>query len=86
MLQHPLIHAFKMDFNNWTVGTIKEQIKNGKYPNVDFKMSNSKPCICEWLHNTGKELNGKKIQILKGWEKIGSLELGTINFSLLPRR
>jgi hypothetical protein len=29
-----------MDFNNWTVGTIKEQIENGKYPNVDFKIQN----------------------------------------------
>jgi hypothetical protein len=45
-----------MEFNKWTTWTIKEQIKNGEDPNVDFKMNNLKPCICKWLHNIWKEL------------------------------
>ncbi len=69
ILQRPLKHAFKMEFNNWTVGTIREQIKYGKDPNVDFKMSKLNPCICECIHNTWKELKDKETLILKGWGK-----------------
>jgi hypothetical protein len=48
---------------------IKKQIENGKKPNVDFKMNNLKPHICEWLHNVWKELKSKNTMILKGWRK-----------------
>ncbi len=56
ILHCPLKYVFKMEFNKWTVGTTKEQIENGKNPNVDFKMNNLKPCMWEWLHNLWKEL------------------------------
>jgi hypothetical protein len=69
ILQCPLKHAFKMEFKNWIIRTIKEQIKYGKDPNVDFKMSKLKPCICECIYNTWKELKNKETLILKGWEK-----------------
>ncbi len=54
ILQCPLKHAFKMEFNIWTIGVLEQQIENDKDPNVDFKMSNLKPWIYEWLHNAWK--------------------------------
>ncbi len=43
-----------MEFNIWTIGVLEQQIENDKDPNVDFKMSNLKPWIYEWLHNAWK--------------------------------
>ncbi len=53
ILQYPLKHAFKMEFNIWIVGVLKQQIESGKNPNVDFKMS--------WNHGSmgGYTMHGK---------------------------
>jgi hypothetical protein len=46
ILQIPLKHEFKVEFNTWITSIIKEQVDNGQEPYVDFKMSNFKPRMC----------------------------------------
>jgi hypothetical protein len=65
----PTQACIQVELNIWTIGVLKQQIENGKNPNVDFKMSNLKPRIYEWLHNAWKKLISKKRMNLKGWEK-----------------
>jgi len=79
IFQCPLKHAF----NNWTIGVIKQHIRSGKDPNVDFKMNNLKPWNCEWLHNAWKELRSKQTMILKGWEKTRLLRAWNNEFQLV---
>ncbi len=50
ILQKPLKHAFKVHYNSWTSQTIEDQIYDGHELEVDFKMSNLKHRICNWLH------------------------------------
>ncbi len=82
ILQCPLKHAFKMEFNIWTIGVLKQQIESGKDPNVDFKMNNLKPRIYEQLHNAWKKLRSKQIMILKGWETIRLTRVWNNEFQL----
>jgi hypothetical protein len=57
-----------------------------KSPNIDFKISNLKLCICDLLPDAWKELKSKETLILKRWEKTSLQKLGTMNFNLLPWR
>ena len=68
ILQKPLKHAFKVHFNRWTSLTIKEQIDRGYEPEIDFQMSNLKPCLCEWLHLAWLEVKAMKFAIMIGWD------------------
>jgi hypothetical protein len=65
------------------LGSLKPNIESGKYPNVDFKMSNLKPWICEWLYNAWKKIKSKQTMILKGWEKIGLIRAWNNEFQLI---
>ena len=51
ILQRPLKHAFKLQFHKCTTSQVRTQIEVGKEGDVDLRMSNLKPLICEWLHN-----------------------------------
>jgi hypothetical protein len=69
ILQWPLNHAFKVQFNNWTIELIKQQIEVGRDLEIDVKMSNLKPRICQWLHSTWEEIKTIQIMIVKGREQ-----------------
>jgi hypothetical protein len=71
IIQRPLKHGFKVNFNKWTTCVIKQQIYNGKEPFIDLKMNNLKPQICGWLHSTWTQVQGMDGMIVKGWEKTG---------------
>jgi hypothetical protein len=51
ILQRPLKHVFKLQFHKWTTSQVRTQIEGGREGDVDLRMSNLKPLICEWLHN-----------------------------------
>jgi hypothetical protein len=52
IIQRPLKHAFKANFNKWITNIIKHQIYKRKKLHIDLKMNNLKPTIYVWLHAT----------------------------------
>lgn len=70
-MQQLLKHTFNVQFNYWTIVVIKQYIKDGQNPQIDFKMNNLKSHICEWLHCAWKEVQGMEETIVKRWDKIG---------------
>ncbi len=83
ILQWPLKHAFKVEFNTWTSSIIKEHINNGQEPCVDFKMNNLKPRMCSWLHVTWMKVKEVKNMIVKGWDKTRITRAFGIEFQLV---
>jgi hypothetical protein len=81
IIQQPLKHVFKVNFNKWTTDVIKQQIYNEREPLIDFKMNNLKPQICGWLYST-TEVHGMVGMIIKGWEKIGITKAFTPYFQI----
>jgi hypothetical protein len=76
ILQRSLKHAFKVQFNAWIITIIKKQIGNGQHPNVDFKMNNLKPKLCNWLHVAWMKVGEMQSMIVKGWvEKFKVFEI-----------
>ena len=71
ILQRPLKHAFKLQFHKWTTSQVRTQIEGGKDGDVDLRMSNLKPLICEWLHNAWTQVKNMQDMIIKGWDKCG---------------
>lgn len=70
ILQQPIKHVFKVQFNTWTIIVIKEYIDNGQEPCVDFKMNNFKQKMCSWLHATWTKVKEMRNMIIKGCNKI----------------
>jgi hypothetical protein len=52
-----------------TTTIIKQQINDGKDPQMDFKMNNLKPHIYGWLYCAWKQVQGMEETIMKGWDK-----------------
>jgi hypothetical protein len=70
ILQQPIKHVFKVQFNTWTIIVIKEYIDNGQEPCVDFKMSSFKQKMCSWLHVAWTKVKEMRNMIIKGCNKI----------------
>ncbi len=64
IIQRPLKHAFKVNFNKWITNIIKHQIYKGKELHIDLKMNNLKPKICVWLHATWTQVQGMEEMII----------------------
>jgi hypothetical protein len=71
ILQRPLKHAFKLQFHKWTTSQVITQIEGGIKGDVDLRMSNLMPLICEWLHNAWTQVKNMQDMIIKGWDKCG---------------
>jgi hypothetical protein len=83
ILQWPLKHAYKVEFNTWTTLVIKEHINNGQEPCVDFKMNNLKPRMCSWLHATRMKVKEVRNMIVKWWDKTIITRAFGIEFQLV---
>jgi hypothetical protein len=75
ILQRPFKHAFRQQFNKYTMDLISKQINSGEEVKVDFKMSTLKPKLCSWLY-----VSSKQDMVKKGWEKCGLLRSFYSNF------
>ena len=71
ILQRLLKHAFKLRFHKWTTSQVRTQIQGDKEGDVDLRMSNLKPLICEWLHNAWTQVKNMQERIIKCWDKCG---------------
>jgi len=56
IFQWPIKHAFKVQFNYGSIVIIKQQIGNDQNPQIDSKMNNLDPHICDWLHCAWKQV------------------------------
>ncbi len=65
IIQRPLKHAFKINYNKWITNVIKHQIYKGNEPHIDLKMSNFKLEICGWLHAPWRQVQGMGKMIIK---------------------
>ncbi len=51
---------------------------------IDFKMSNLKSQICEWLHHVWLEMKDKKFMVVKVWEKVGLMKAWEVDLQVVP--
>jgi hypothetical protein len=86
ILQWPIKHAFKVQFNYGTITIIKQQIGNDQNSQIDFKMNTLNPCICEWLHCAWKQVQSMEETIVKGWDMTILPRHSKVNFNLLQWR
>jgi hypothetical protein len=86
ILLWPIIHAFKVQFNYVIITIIKQQIGNNQNSQIDFKMNNLNPRICEWLHCAWKQVQNMEETIVKGWDMTILPRHSKVNFSLLQWR
>jgi hypothetical protein len=73
ILQRPFKHAFRQQFNKYTMDLITKQLDLGEDIKVDFKMSTLKPRLCSWLFFAWLHISSKQDMVKKGWEKCGLL-------------
>ena len=73
VIQRPFKHAFRQEFNQFTMDTITKQLNGGTDVHIDFKMSKLKPHICHWLYKAWIHVSSKINMISKGWEQAGLL-------------
>ena len=73
VVQRPFKHAFRQEFNQFTMDTITKQLNGGTNVHIDFKMSKLKPHICHWLYKAWIHVSSKINMISKGWEQAGLL-------------
>ena len=73
VIQRPFKHAFRQEFNKFTMDTISSQLKGGEDVQMDFKMSKLKPHLCHWLYKAWINVSSKTDMISKGWTQIGLL-------------
>jgi hypothetical protein len=66
IIQRPLKHAFKLHFHKWTTSQVRTQIEGGREEDVELRMSNLKPLICECLHNAWTQVEKIEDMIIKG--------------------
>ncbi len=83
IIQRPLKHVFKVNFNKWTTNIIKNQIcEVGEGVAHYLKMSNLRPQIYEWLHVAWTQVQGMHKMIIKSWQKIGITNAFTSKFQV----
>jgi hypothetical protein len=74
ILQRPFKHAFRLEFNKYTLDVFTKQLEDGVDLKVDMKMSTLKPKICGWLHKAWEHLTCKEEMVKKGWGHTGLLQ------------
>ena len=74
ILQRPFKHAFRLEFNKYTLDIFTKQLEDGVDLKMDMKMSTLKPKICGWLHKAWEHLTCKEEMVKKGWGHIGLLQ------------
>jgi hypothetical protein len=74
ILQRPFKHAFRQEFNKYTMEVIKNQLESSSDVKVDTKMSTLKPLICQWLFTAWHHLTTKLDMVEKGWKHTGLLK------------
>jgi hypothetical protein len=80
ILQRPFKHAFRQQFNKYTMDLISKQLDSGEEVKVDFKMSTLKSKLCSWLFSAWLHVSSKQDMVKKGWEKCGLLRSFYSNF------
>ena len=73
ILQRPFKHAFRQEFNKYSMDVITKQIETNEDIKIDFKMSTLKPKLCSWLFSAWLHICNKQQMVQKGWEKCGLL-------------
>jgi hypothetical protein len=79
ILQRPFKHAFRQEFNKFTMGVITRQLETTGDVKVDTKMSILKPKISRWLFTAWYHLSSKQDMVKKGGIKQDYLELLNLN-------
>jgi hypothetical protein len=73
ILQRPFKHAFRQEFNKFTMEVITNQLEGAQVIKVDTKMSTLKPKVCGWLFRSWHQLTTKTEMVKKGWIHTGLL-------------
>ena len=73
ILQRSFKHAFRQEFNKYTMDVITKHIETNQDIKVDFKMSILKPKLYSWLFSAWLHISSKQEMVQKGWEKCGLL-------------
>ena len=73
VIQRPFKHAFRQEFNKFTMDTISSQLKGGEDVQMNFKMSKLKPHLCHWLYKAWINVSSITDMISKGWTQISLL-------------
>jgi hypothetical protein len=73
ILQRPFKHAFRQEFNKYTMSMIANEIETNSNIKVDFKMSTLKPLLCSWLFTSWLSICNKQEMVKVGWSKCGLL-------------
>jgi hypothetical protein len=71
ILQRPFKHAFRVEFNKFTMDVISNQIDKDEDLKVDLKMSTLRPKICGWLFTAWHNLTTRREMVKKGWSYTG---------------
>jgi hypothetical protein len=75
ILQRSFKHAFRNQFDEWSMDQIQQQLKNAtpaENINLESKLSVLKPLLCTWLYSAWLYIH-KKRMVQIGWEKCGLL-------------
>jgi hypothetical protein len=72
--------------NTCIQGTIQLCDYYNQNSQIDFKMNNLNPRICEWLHYAWKQVQNMEETIVKGWDMTILPRHSKVNFSLLQWR
>jgi hypothetical protein len=73
ILQRPFKHAFRQEFDKFTMAVITTQLETSGEVKIDTKMSILKPKICGWLFTAWYLLTSKQDMVKKGWNQTGLL-------------
>jgi hypothetical protein len=80
ILQRPFKHAFRLEFNKYTIDIITSQLQGEREVKMDKKMSILKPRICGWLFTAWHHLTIKLDMVKKGWKHNDFYELLKLTF------
>ena len=72
ILQRPFKHAFRNQYDKWSINQISQQLDSGEEENItlDSKLSVLKPLLCSWLYEAWLTIH-KKRMVQIGWEQCG---------------
>ena len=72
ILQRPFKHAFRVQYDKWSMNQISQQLDSGEEKNIklDSKLSVLKPLLCSWLYEAWLSIH-KKRMVQIGWEQCG---------------
>lgn len=70
ILQRPFKHAFRNQYDKWSINQISQQLDSGEEENItlDSKLSVLKPLLCSWLYEAWLTIH-KKRMVQIGWEQ-----------------